>query len=54
MPELMKRLLVAAIPFLFLVMVAAPDMALAQAQPQAPAAQAARSARSPATAARFR
>lgn len=39
MPEPMKRLLIAAIPFLFLILVAAPNMAQAQAQPQAPAAQ---------------
>src|SRR5690349_333217 len=41
MPELIKRLLLAAIPLLFLVLAATPDMAQAQTQPQAPAAQAA-------------
>ena len=45
MPELLKRLLIAAIPF-FLLLVAAPDMAMAQAQ--APAAQAAPAATPPA------
>ena len=41
MPELLKRLLIAAIPLLFLLLVAAPDMAQAQAPAAAPAAQAA-------------
>ncbi len=48
MPEVLKRLLIAAIPFLFLILVAAPDMAQAQAPAAAPAAQAAPIATPPA------